>query len=365
MKPENKTALWRIAAAGCLILMNGLAMILFRKYPGFFFPAYRQVSGAWISFLAWLTSFSPLAVWDILLSVMTVIAPAAFIHSLVKHRVLSWFSRILFAGSVLLTMTVSGWMLNHYAPPLADELGYQKEKQSTEVLYEACEYFLVQAGDYARLVSRQKNGSLTALDFYPLAEKAGRLYEALSDTSSVFQGSSVRVKKLSVVGEYLMYSGVIGMFMPVTGEAGVPASVPAASMPFTMAHEAAHRLGIASEEEANFAAFLACMESDDPVFLYSGTYSAFSYCLSSLYAVRPDLCEKLISSHKGPAGIALLFLDRSDTASIYQRYESGLKEINDQINDTYLKTFSEESGIQSYGEVTDDLIAWYLKHAGQ
>ena len=52
--------------------------------------------------------------------------------------------------------------------------------------------------------------------------------------------------------------------------------------------------------------------------------------------------------------------DRKDTSDIYRRYESSLKEVSDRINDTYLKTFSEESGIQSYGEVTNDLIAYYL-----
>ena len=32
------------------------------------------------------------------------------------------------------------------------------------------------------------------------------------------------------------------------------------------------------------------------------------------------------------------------------------------VNDTYLKAFSEESGVQSYGEAADLLIAWYLEN---
>ena len=31
------------------------------------------------------------------------------------------------------------------------------------------------------------------------------------------------------------------------------------------------------------------------------------------------------------------------------------------VNDAYLKAFDEESGVQSYGEVADLLIAWYLQ----
>ena len=33
----------------------------------------------------------------------------------------------------------------------------------------------------------------------------------------------------------------------------------------------------------------------------------------------------------------------------------------DTVNDTYLKAFSQSSGVQSYGEVADLLIAWYFR----
>ena len=39
--------------------------------------------------------------------------------------------------------------------------------------------------------------------------------------------------------------------------------------------------------------------------------------------------------------------------------------MSDKINDTYLKTYSEPSGVQSYGEAADYLIAWYLKEYAQ
>ena len=34
------------------------------------------------------------------------------------------------------------------------------------------------------------------------------------------------------------------------------------------------------------------------------------------------------------------------------------------VNDTYLKAFSEESGVQSCCEAADLLIAWYLENNG-
>ena len=69
---------------------------------------------------------------------------------------------------------------------------------------------------------------------------------------------------------------------------------------------------------------------------------------------------ELYHKYDEDTGVILLKTDRQDTSAVYRRYDSPLKEVSDQINDTYLKTFDEENGIQSYGMVTDYLIAWYL-----
>ena len=44
----------------------------------------------------------------------------------------------------------------------------------------------------------------------------------------------------------------------------------------------------------------------------------------------------------------------------YEQYEGKVQDAAQKVNDTYLKAFSEESGVQSYGEAADLLIAWYL-----
>ncbi|MBQ1383054.1 MAG: DUF3810 domain-containing protein [Solobacterium sp.] len=344
-----------------LLAMNGLGMLLFHRFPGFFFPAYRRISRAWIGFLAQLTSFTRVSVWDILAALLFLTLLFSFLYVLRKHRnILSWLGTVVLTVSVLATFAVYGWMLNHYAPSLAEELGYTIRTYSKQELYDTCEYYLLQAAEYAPQMERDAEGHLIRPDFYALAEAAGSSYTVLGKDHPVFQGSTVRVKRFSLIGEYLMYNGIIGMFMPLSGEASIPASVPTAPMPFTMAHEAAHRLGIASEEEANFAAFLACAGNDRLPFLYSGYYQAFSYCFSSLYRSDPEAAAALYHKYDAQEGVALIQLDRRDTAEVYRSYDSSLQEISDRINDTYLKTFSEESGIRSYGEVTDDLIAWWL-----
>ena len=354
----------RYLAALVLLLLNGAAMFFFHRFPGIFFPAYRSFSKAWIGLLARLTSFTGVAVWDIAAVVLAVLLVASLARAVRRHRrFAAWLGTVLLCVSVLITAAVSGWMLNHYAPPLAAELGYEIRLYTQEELQEACEYYLLQAARYASDMHRDTEGHLVPHDFYALAKKAGSAYASLGEQDAVLAGTAVPVKKLSLIGEYLMYNGIIGMFMPLTGEAGAPASVPPAVMPFTMAHEAGHRLGIAGEEEANFAAFLACVNSQDIELLYSGYYEAFAYCLASLYRYDPEAAVLLYHSHDDEPGVLLVQADRRDTAAIYKAYESSLQDVSDRINDTYLKTFSHESGIRSYGEVTNDLIAWYLQTA--
>ena len=53
--------------------------------------------------------------------------------------------------------------------------------------------------------------------------------------------------------------GFTGFYFPFTGECNVNVDFPAATLPSTVAHELSHRRGIASEQECNFRAVLACL----------------------------------------------------------------------------------------------------------
>ena len=85
-----------------------------------------------------------------------------------------------------------------------------------------------------------------------------------------------------------MYSsmGITGVTFGLTGEACVNPQIPGVSLPFTMCHEMAHRMCIAPERDANFAAFLAASVHSDPEFQYSDYFMAFRYCYSALSSVN-------------------------------------------------------------------------------
>ena len=80
-------------------------------------------------------------------------------------------------------------------------------------------------------------------------------------------------------------TGTTGIFIAFTGESSISTTTFTTSVPFTMCHEIGHRMAFARENEANFAAFLACSVSNDEAFRYSGYYLAFVYCYNALYRV--------------------------------------------------------------------------------
>ena len=306
-------------------------------------------------------SLVPFALWDIATLVLVVLAGVCLVRCLLRKRslipLLSWMWLVLSAAVFLFV----GWACNHYAPPLADELGLEVQEYSVDELADAMEFYLREAALRAPDVPRDKDGALLRQDFSELAGLAGTSYVGLAEEHDIFRGCTAPVKALLVWGTPLLYSGHTGMFWAPTGEAGVPLDVAIADMPFIMCHEAAHRLAIASEQEANFAAFLACAASDDVRLSYAGYLNASLYCLNALAGVDPDRVQQVLQgvADEGLYNEVLLVLaDREAAHEHYARYEGTFEEVGTAVNDTYLKSFGEASGVRSYGLVVDYLIAW-------
>ena len=161
-------------------------------------------------------------------------------------------------------------------------------------------------------------------------------------------------------GEPLLYSGHTGIFFAATGESGVPLNCSVADTPFIMCHEAAHRLGIASEQEANFAAYLACASSDDVRFAYSGAFNAFAYSINALYQADSERALTMLkdAATSDADGVSLVWGDYVANGEYYDAYEGSFQQVGSTVNDGYLKSYGEDSGVQSYGLVVDYLIAW-------
>ena len=338
-----------------LFFFAGGAMFCFDRFGASLAPGYRALSKTAMDRLSALTARFPLALWEFLLLLLAVLFLIGLVCVIAKKKgFLKWLAWLFILIAVLVFLFVALWGLNHYAPPISEMLELEVGEYTEEELIEATRYYMAMAELYAGQVERTGGGELAAQDFDELAVLAGKSYAELGENYSIFRCSDAPVKKALLTRLAFDYGGTTGLFVCFTGESTVNPNTYVASLAHTMCHEVAHRCCIAGEDEANFAAFLACSMSDDARFLYSGYYSAFLYCYNALAEANPSAASALWSTD-----YALLRLDCHAANVHYEQYDGKVQEAVNKVNDTYLKAFSEESGIRSYGEAADYLIAWY------
>ena len=140
--------------------------------------------------------------------------------------------------------------------------------------------------------------------------------------------------------------------MPFTGEPQVNATLPDWEIPFTACHEVAHQRGFAREDEANFVGYQACREHPDAEFRYSARFRAGLYVLTALAQADPAAYRRIRSTLTPP-----LERDLAALAAWRKRYASRLAEVQDKVNDAYLKGQGQKEGVQSYGRVVDLILA--------
>jgi hypothetical protein len=170
-----------------------------------------------------------------------------------------------------------------------------------------------------------------------------------------------RVKPV-MLSELMSYTHITGIYTFFTGEANINITFPDYTTPFTAAHELAHQRGFAREDEANFIAYLVCLESDDPFVRYSGQVRMLEYLLDAYYT--PDT-DKDLAEYKELYYRLDIRVRREQSAyfKFYQKYANNIAaDISGAVNDTFLKVQG-TSGTVSYGLVTQLAVKYYKAHA--
>lgn len=347
-------AVTRLILSAVILILTGLLAAVANYLPQFFFPLYTDLSKAVLTAMSNVTGVFPFALWEIGLVLIVLLA---FYFLFKNKKFFTWLCGIVLLVCILVFLFVGLWGLNHFSPvTVADRVGLDVTGYTKEQLTSTARYMAKQANTWADQVERNEIGDLV-VDFENWAELANDGYDVLARENSFFEGSDAPVKKL-LSGRLFSYMGFTGIFTAFTAESNINPETFSASLPFTMCHELAHRLTVAAEDEANFCAFLACKENPDPAFQYSCWYSAFIYTYNALHDVDKNAAAEVWNTLSDTVKD-----DCRRANDHYDQFEGEVQEAANKANDVYLKVFKEESGVQSYGEVTDLLIAWYLKEA--
>lgn len=195
----------------------------------------------------------------------------------------------------------------------------------------------------------------SGMSFNELSDEVLTAAKKASEKYSFYQPFVFRAKPIAF-SRPLVYTGISGIYTFFTGESNVNTEFSHYSLPFTIAHEYSHQMGIGSERDAEFSALLICLESDNPYIKYSA-YSQVAITLSNLlftldeeefYQRFSTLPESLVSD---------IYFSSLD----HQRYSETLfDEIATTLNDTYL-SLSGDEGVISYNLSAQLYVAYFVK----
>ena len=262
-------------------------------------------------------------------------------------------ARLLAGAAIAVLVFDVLWGFNYDRAPVAALLGYDLAPAPAEDLAALSADLLDRAAALREGLPEDGAGALRLTDGRRGALfRAGRGYEAAELASRIPVPRLSAPPKLVLFSPLMSYLGIGGIFIPFTCEANVNATLPDWEIPFTSAHELAHQRGFAREEEANYVGYLACRAHPDRDFQYSGTFRAGLYALSALAQADRAAYEPLRARLSAP-----LRRDLAALSAWHRRYESRLGEVQERVNDAYLKTQGQADGVRSYGRMVDLLLA--------
>ena len=197
--------------------------------------------------------------------------------------------------SLMFTSFVFMFGVAYNGSPLEDKLGLQAKDVTYGELEHTANRLIEEVETVIDEVDYIYDGSsVMPYSFKELNEKLNDAYASFAEDYAFLPGMRSNVKVLAV-SPIMTYTHISGIFTYYTGEANLNVNYPDYSLPYTMAHEMAHQRGVAPENEANFVAFLVCLESNDPYIRYSASVSMLEYVLSAMHKANAEKYNNYIS----------------------------------------------------------------------
>lgn len=332
-----------------------------QAHPVLIDMVYPYLTRIYISTMADWASGTAACIWQVLLilGIGAILASAVLMVVLKWNPVqwLGWVLAVVFGVNMLTTVSYS---LNAYASPLADDIRLDISDYTVSELNEATLFFRDQANALSASIERDADGTPNMGSFEDIAATAYKGFDALTydEAISVFASTSAPVKKLSMAGLFTS-KGDSGMTVALTGESAVNPKVPAAALPFAICKELSHRISIYTEADANFAAFLACLNHPDDTYRYSGYLMAYYYCYEAILSIPTSTAQACaVNTNKGVNDLV-----RKDLDAIFDFYGEAKSTANVQASANITASDSEVTLISfsSYSDVADLFASWYIQ----
>ncbi len=355
----------RTGAAAALILLGlnwplilaGKSAWIEQYYSEGIYPAVRRAISA-------ITSLVPFSFAEFLLyflvvgiSVLVLIRVIQLILQKIKFsRLLSTLASLLLAAGIMLNLFYATWGFNYFREPLVKRMELSIQTRSVDELESFVRKTAAEARALRETLHEDENGVFAPEESKgELFSKLTQAYASLNHAIPVIPSDPTSAKQI-FWSRGLSWQGISGIYIGLTAEPNVNADQPPLLLYQAAAHEMAHQTGIASENEAELTGYLACRLSNDPNIRYSGLAYALIAAGNALYSA--DSARYLaVTETYGDA----IWRDFSAYNAYWSAFSGEVRQSADRRNDAYLKHNSQPSGIKSYGEAVDLLLAYDAK----
>jgi hypothetical protein len=288
----------------------------------------------------------PFSLWDLFWIVLLVILLGGLILVVLKTIKLSLFIlRFMQLLALLYSLFYISWGFNYFRPDIQTRLGW-KIKMADEQFFRAIM-------DTLTCRSNRSYMQISPSEYQIIDKLVEESYQKNSRNLGIDYPGGTRIPKKMIFSSYFAKSGISGYFGPFFNEINLNNYLFPADYPFLLAHEKAHQFGIASEAEANLAAYIICTTSADSRLQYSGNMYLLLYFLKD--------AEQMNEYHE-----LIKRIDKRviDNIRYRERYYKGLQnktleKVQTAMNDVYLKSNHIKKGVKNYNHVVSLVMSWY------
>lgn len=285
-----------------------------------------------------------------------------------------FFAWVLLA--VALIMTLNCFILYHASTFSGKYFGEEPGDYELEELIEVYNHVAAQCNRLSELVERDETGAIqypgdgsTEGNAADMKDRAVEAMQALGSSYPQLNGYYPRPKAL-LCSDFLCQQYMQGYYFPFSMEANYNDVMYVMNKPSTMCHELAHLRGYIYEDEANFIAYLACIQSEDIYFEYSGYLSVLNYLGNDLYRAGRNMPERYGQAVEKIEPLEVLSQVREDNVFVtdeeWDRINSkawldteAVDAATDTFIDTTLKVNGVSDGMVSYSRVVKLLLYYY------
>lgn len=321
----------------------------------------QHVASLFRALFAYITNWIPFSVAETLILSIPVIFVLTLILCIRNaaigwHRVISCVSALLSVGVLLYEMFAWTFAASYQATSLDKKLSLERTPVSAEQLLAAAAHLTDGVEQtLPDITFRYGGASVMPFSYNEMSRLLVEAYDTVCEKYPFIQRLHTRVKPVAL-SEPWTYTHISGAYTMFTGEANLNVNFPDYVLPFTAAHELAHQRGIAREDEANFVAFLVCIESENPYIRYSGYLNMYEYIASALRSASGEYYTLVRNSLDSRIRSELSAYSR-----FFDKYrDTVVADVSEVVNNTYL-VMQGTSGTRSYGMVVDLAVAYLLQ----